>query len=67
MPRTITIAPDSGVFRASVTGSPQVTAAGNTEAEALVSLAGKVAEHGWDWPKPEPAKPITPAPVPSTA
>lgn len=59
MPRTITIAPDSGVFRASVTGAPHVTSTGNTEDAALASLAGKIAEYGWDWP--EPKKPLTPS------
>lgn len=59
MPRTITITPDAGVFRASVSGAPHVTSTGNTEADALACLAGKIAEHGWDWPKAE--KPLTPS------
>lgn len=62
MPRTITITTDSGVFRASVQGTPNVTATGDTEGAALIALANRISEHGWDWAKPEPVKTETAQP-----
>lgn len=51
---TITIAPDSGVYRATVEGGP--TATGACATAALACLLGKIQEHGWVTPEPEPAR-----------
>lgn len=47
---TITIAPDSGVYRATVEGGP--TATGACPTAALACLLGKIQEHGWVTPEP---------------
>lgn len=46
--RTITVAEDSGVYRATAADNPDLTATGATEADAIVALANRAAEHGWD-------------------